>query len=61
MVFLGSFPVNLVLTTLDCLIQVGVGMDMVSLLVLVRVATISFLLLSLVIRMELSRNLLMAL
>ena len=26
---LGLFPVNLVLTTLDCLIQVGVGMDMV--------------------------------
>ena len=43
MVFLGSFLVNLVPIMLGCCIQVGVGTDMVSPLVLVRVATISFL------------------
>ena len=60
---LGSFPVILVLTTLDCLIWVGSGMVMVSLLAHVRVVTISFLPLSsisLVIRMELLLSFLMA-
>ena len=55
MVFLGSFLVNLVPIMLGCCILVVVGTDMVSPLVLVRVATISSLLLclnSLVIRME---------
>ena len=54
MVFLGLFLVDLVPIMPGCYIWVGVGMDMVSPLVLVRVATISFLLLclnSLVIQM----------
>ena len=62
-VFLGLFLVNLALTTLDCLIWVGSGMEMVSLLVLARVVTISFLLpfsISLVIRMELLQSFIMA-
>ena len=56
-------PVNLVLTTLDCLVWVGSGLDMFSLLARVRVVTISFLPLSsisLVIRMELLLSFLMA-
>ena len=60
---LGLSIVNLVLTTLDCLIWVGDGMVMVSLLALVRVVIISFLPLfsiSLVIRMERLLSFLMA-
>ena len=45
MVFLGLFLVDLVPIMPGCYIWVGVGTDMVSPLVLVRVATISFLLL----------------
>ena len=63
-VSLGLFLVNLVLTTLDCHIWVGGGMDMVSLLAPVRVVTSSISLLfsiSLVIRMEQLQSFLMAL
>ena len=64
MVLLGFFPVNLVLTMLDCLMWVGDSVDMVSPLALVRVVTFSFSLLfwiSLVILMEQLQSFSMAL